>query len=138
MAGRAPRAAQPPVLFLQTPFGVSSFFSDSFWGTRPVFFTDSFCTPGQDGEVWTAEVDAFPCRFFTVQQGFVGPAACAWPGPGQKESGKNWAPPWACADPSSSPAAIAVSRSVKRSVFVKSKCTYILFYYTVRSKIKFL
>ena len=83
----------------------SSFFStDSFrglqflfqtpFGTPVQFFTDSFYTPGQEWDVWTADAGAFPFRILSVQQGLVGPAACAWPGPGErslkKKLGRGW------------------------------------------------
>ena len=64
-----PRASQAtaPVFFLHTPFGVSSFYSGLLLGHPASFFTDSFSTPGQDGDVWTAEAGVFPFRILTVQ-----------------------------------------------------------------------
>ena len=104
---------RPLQFFLLPPFGVSSFYFRLLSGTLGQFFLRTpfpgLARIGASGQPIRA---CGPADSLFYSKESV-PAACAWPGPGQKESEKklgrgwqkesekNWAVPWACPDPAS-------------------------------------
>eukprot|EP00665_Eupelagonemidae_sp_cell47_P017394 gene17394-biopygen12810 len=102
LAGRAPRAARPPVSFLQTPWPAASSHSrlpEPPGPSRAIPPVSHLQTPLGVPSLHPGLLLGHPASFLRTTfpgpakmgQGYDGPDACAWPGPGESSPGESCA-----------------------------------------------